>query len=115
MRKKQKVLTARLLQVISLGTLCAIGAFAMGIETAGDVHPFTKSEAALQEVLNDGVDLRGDVNGDGEIDARDAERMLQLAQHLDVASPDEIRRGDTNGNFTIDLNDVGYVLGRLSR
>lgn len=114
MAKKQKFLTAKMLQSLSLGALCAIGAFAMGIETAGDLHPFAKSEAALQELLHVGSDLRGDVNGNGTIDSEDAYLLYEFSEGLETPAADELRRGDTDGDLHLTASDLGYVLHALS-
>lgn len=107
-------LSTKAIQTIALGTFCAIGAFAAGIETAGDVHPFAKSEAALQEMLVSDADLRGDVDGNGRIDDSDAYRLYQIAQGLEEPTIEETRRGDSDGDGRITAKDLGIVLHRLS-
>lgn len=115
MQKKQKRISAKTLRTIGLGIFCAIGAFGMGIETAGDLHPFAHSEAALQELMFDGTPLRGDVNGNGRLDVDDADILYQIATGLIPGSPDAIRRGDTDGDLRITSKDLGYVLHQLSQ
>ena len=114
MAKKHKLWTARKLQIMSVGTLCALGAFAMGIETAGDVQPFAHSEAALQEIIQGGKGLRGDVDGNGKVDTEDAYLLYQFSEHLESPSADEIRRGDTDGDGQLTAKDLGFVLHTIS-
>ena len=114
MRKKYQFLTARTLQVLGLGTLCAIGAFGLGIETAGDVHPFAKSEAALEAFLTPGTEARGDVNGNGMLDSEDAYLLYQFTQNLETPTPAQMRAGDTDRDLQLTGKDLGYVLRQLS-
>lgn len=103
-------------QVLSLGMLCVIGAFAMGIESAGEggVHPFAKSEAALQGIVTGAEPVPGDVNGNSAIDAEDANLLFQAEHGRITLSAEQIGRGDINGNGRIDEEDLGFVLQRLS-
>lgn len=115
MRKKHPLLTARTLQSIGLGLLFSIGAFSIGIETAGDVHPFGKSEAAIQDfVRGDGAPIHGDVNGNGILDVEDVIIILENAEELEAATQEEIRRGDTDGDLRLTVTDALRILHRLS-
>lgn len=114
MRKKHIHLSARTLQISALGTLCAIGAFAAGIETAGDVHPFARSEAALQEIVADDTQIPGDVNGNGRLDAGDA---FLLSQHIDGLldlTVEQTSRADVDGDLRVTTDDLRRVLYTLS-
>lgn len=116
MKRLRSLLTGTLLRNISLGLFCAVGAFAMGIETAGDVHPFAVSEAALQETMTtETVTPQGDVNGSGVIDASDGFLVYQFVQGLETPSADQIRRGDIDGDGRLTAIDLGEILRRLSR
>lgn len=116
MKRLRSLLTGTLLRNIGLGLFCAVGAFAMGIETAGDVHPFATSEAALQETMTtDAVTPQGDVNGNGVIDADDSFLVYQFVQGLETPGADQIRRGDTDGDGRLTTIDLGEILRRLSR
>ena len=113
MRTISTLFSAVVLRTLTLGTLCAAGAFAVGIETAGDVHPFSRGQAALEEMTT-GSTLRGDVNGNGRIDTEDAYVIYQAAQGLLEPTPDQIRRGDTDGDFALTAKDLGRILHALS-
>lgn len=93
----------------------AISAFALGIETAGDVHPVESSQAAY--VSDDGrvhADLRGDINGNDRLDTEDASLILEFAEHLDTPSPEQILRGDMDGDYSLTYKDALRVLHSLS-
>ncbi len=116
MERLHKLLKGKTLQTISLGTLCAVGAFAMGIETAGDVHPFARSQAALETVMmGDGGNVKGDIDGDGVLTATDAWVMMQIAEGWESATVKQIENGDTDGDQRITDKDLGHVLFELSR
>ena len=115
MANTYQLLRDKTLHTIALGILCSIGAFGIGIETAGDVHPFAKSQAAIQEMVhNDGTPIHGDTNGNGILDANDVTIILESAQGLETPDSDQIRRGDTDGDFTLTVKDAHWVLHRLS-
>lgn len=65
-------LTGKMLRSLGLGLFCTLGAFVMGIETAGDVHPFERSQAALTNEQR----IRCDIDGNGIITASDVEVPL---------------------------------------
>ena len=115
MQKKYRFLAGQSWQTLSLGMLCAIGAFAMGIETAGDVHPFAKSQAALEAFMDTGYELRGDVNGNGTIDSEDAYLLYQFTQGLETPTAQQLRAGDTDHDLQLTGKDLGFVLRHLSQ
>ena len=107
-----KFLRGPALRSIALGTFCAVGAFAVGIETAGDVHPFATSEAAIEEFSVVVGPVAGDANGNGTLDAADAYIVLQASEGI-LPTEDEVLRGDTNGDgrlTRLDLLDILRVL-----
>ena len=115
MQKKWVLPSAKFLRSLGLITLCSLGAFALGIETAGDVHPFTRSEAALEEIHQPLLaPVQGDANGNGILDPNDASIILQVAEGLEPSSPDLIRRGDTDGDLQLTTKDALRVLYELS-
>lgn len=115
MRKKQLFFRAKIIQTIGLGLLCSLGAFAIGIETAGEVHPFARSEAAIQDIVRlDGEPLHGDANGNGILDPDDVSVILESAEGLETPTTDQIRRGDTDGDYRLTVKDALRVLHRLS-
>lgn len=114
MRPIRTLLTGPTLRTIALGTFCAMGAFAVGIETAGDVHPFSRSQAALQEMVGEFGPLQGDANGNGTLDSDDAYIVFQASEGLMMPSPDEVRRGDIDGDERLTKNDLSAILHTLS-
>lgn len=101
------------LQHLLLGVVCSIGAFAVGMETAGDVSPFGHTEAAL-ELPGSGAVIQGDMNGNRSLEAEDASILLQFAEGLETPTPDDVRRGDTDGDGQLTGKDVLRVLHFLS-
>ncbi len=98
---------------IGFATLCAVAAFSAGLQTAGEVHPFGTSQAA---VVSDAmrVSLKGDITGDGRLDVNDAALILECAEGLEVPTSEQIRSGDTDGDFQLTYKDTLRVLHTLS-
>ena len=107
-------LNAHAIRALALGTFCALGAFAVGIETAGDVHPFARSEAALQEIVGSFGPVRGDANGNGALDSADAYIVYQAAKGLAVPTAEQVRRGDMDDDGILTENDLNRILYTLS-
>lgn len=87
---------------------CMTAAFAIGIQTAGDVRPVVDSTIA------DGAYLEGDLNGNGQLDIGDARAALEIAQGYRPATPEELA-ADPNGDFVITGEDVLFILEILER
>ena len=101
---------------LAFGAMCAVAAFAIGLETAGDVRPFEATQAALQEGP-DGqghAPLKGDMDLDGELEVEDAMMLLAYVDGLETPSADDIRLGDADGDFRLSTKDVMRVLHALS-
>lgn len=114
MKSLRTFLTRHTLRTLALGTFCAVGAFAVGIETAGDVHPFAKSEAAIQEVVNGFGHVQGDADGNGAMDANDAYIVFHAIEELNTPSEDETFRGDMDGDGRLTSDDLNSILRLLS-
>lgn len=113
----QKLRRARVFQSIALGTVCSVVAFSIGMETAGDVHPFATSEAAADHAelpAQPYAALQGDINRDGIVTAADALLMLEIAEGLEEATPETVKAGDIDGDFRVTTKDVLRVLRTLS-
>jgi len=107
---------ARILcQYFALGTLCAAGAFALGLQTAGEVQPFESSQAAVAvDATAYAEPVRGDLDGDGVLTVEDAILMIQFAEEIETASSAQIRLGDTDGDYRLTYRDALQVLRMLS-
>lgn len=92
--------------IILIGSMTT--AFVIGIQTAGDVRPVVDSTRA------DGAYLKGDLNGNGQLDIGDARAALEIAQGYRTATPEELA-ADPNGDFLITGEDVLFILGVLER
>lgn len=98
--------TARtILTLAPLGTLAVIASFGLGMQTAGDLRAIDSSSATET--------LRGDVTGDGTVDARDATLILEISQGYRDATPTELA-ADPNGNGALSVDDAIRVLRTLS-
>lgn len=106
----------QLLQYLALGTLSVAGAFTLGLETAGEVHPFATSEAAVDHatVVPLRVPQKGDMDDDDRLTTADAVLLLELSEGWQTATPREIRQGDLDGDFRLTSRDVLRLLRTLS-
>lgn len=111
------ILQKKNVQSLSLGLLCMVGAFTLGLETAGEVHPFDKSEAAVVsgEVQEQRVSPRGDVDGSGEVTIEDAILIINLIENIETSTPAMVKRGDTDDDYRLTYKDAVRVLHTLSR
>ncbi len=105
----------RVLQSVAFGAMCMLAAFGIGMQTAGDVHTFDTSEAATQvSPPSDIAILKGDVDGDGKMDATDAMAILSFADALEIPTTEQIRRADLDGDGRVTTKDVMRALHALS-
>lgn len=96
----------RNLQALLIGASCIASSFAIGIQTASDVHPISLIEAGSSTV-------RGDLNGNGEIDERDVILVLEIAEGYTEATPEQLR-ADPNGDGQLTVDDALRLLHLLS-
>ncbi len=89
-----------------LGTACMATSFTVGIQTAGDVQPFTLIEAGSSTVS-------GDVNGNGALDIQDAITILEIAEGYRKATPAALS-ADPNDDGVLTVSDALQVLSELS-
>ncbi|HRH93737.1 MAG TPA: hypothetical protein PKV72_04380 [Candidatus Peribacteria bacterium] len=82
-------------------------AFAVGIQTAGDVRP-------LVEPTRAGIRLSGDMDGNDVVNAADARLALEVARGYREATLSELE-ADTNQDFRITMEDVSAILEMLER
>lgn len=93
------------LRVFMLTTMCVVGSFALGIQSAGEVQPIALIEAG-------NVELPGDIDGSGVLDIHDAILILEVAQGYKKVSPEQLR-ADPNGNGVLTVDDALSVLSQL--
>jgi hypothetical protein len=66
-------------------------------------------------LLGEGLPIKGDVDNSGIVDMKDLILALQIVNGVQM-SPDTIYRGaDVNGDKMIGMQDVMYILWRISR
>ncbi len=104
------------LQTVALGIVCSMAAFTVGLETAGDVHPYDTTQAAVtaSEDLPK-IAPRGDIDNDGIVTVNDAIVLINVAEGVEIATPDMVKRGDADGDFRITYKDAIRVLYSLTR
>lgn len=110
------ILSHKFLHVAGFTLVCVVGSFVIGIQTAGEVHPFTTSQA--DEITANGVALSqiaqsGDIDGSGELDLQDVIGILEIVQGYETPSPLQLK-ADPNGDNRLTVEDALRVLRTLS-
>ena len=96
----------RNIQLLILGSLSLVSAFAIGIQTSGNVQPFALIEAG-------GTRLSGDINANGQVDIEDAIAILEITQGYTKASLDQLL-ADPNDDGVLTVDDAIRILSILS-
>ena len=92
--KSQRLL--RGLRIATLGSLCVVASFALGIHTAGDVAPIASLQAS-------GPAREGDMNNDGAVNIEDVIEVLEVVRGQKKATAHHLRVDpNTDGQLTID-------------
>jgi hypothetical protein len=89
-------------QLLVLGLLCMVSAFAIGTQTTGNVQPIASTEAL-------GGRLPGDVTGDDMVGLADAIVILEVANGYREAEPQELL-GDPNDDGRLTIDDALRIL-----
>lgn len=100
------MIVRRNLQALLIGASCIASSFAIGIQTAGEVHPISLIEAGSST-------QRGDIDGSGEIDEQDVIMLLEIAQGYAEATPQQLL-ADPNGDGQLTVDDALRLLNTLS-
>ncbi len=108
MKKSYSVYGKKSLTSIAIVAGSMTVAFALGIQTAGDITP------VVSTTLADTADHAGDFNGNGHLDVNDARLALEIASGYRSPTPDELAR-DPNQDFHITNEDVMTILDKLER
>ncbi|MBI3336049.1 hypothetical protein HYZ98_00595 [Candidatus Peregrinibacteria bacterium] len=95
----------RTVSILTLGMLCVVGSFAVGIRTAGDVRTISPLSAETLE-------LPGDIDDNGKIDYVDVIRILEIAQGYREPTPRELH-ADPNGDGVLTVDDAIALLHEL--
>ena len=101
-----------LMQVASFGVLCIVGSFLLGIETAGDVQTFGRSQAGELIPAATSV-LPGDMNGDGRLMIDDVIVALEITQGRRDVTPEAIA-ADPNHDGKLTVDDALKMLRTLA-
>ena len=101
-------------QFLMLGCACIVGSFLLGAETAGEVQPFTHSEAVGMEAsLLPHAAKPGDMDGDGVLGVSDVIAILEIDQGYREATPEELK-SDTDGDLRLTVKDALRVLHMMA-
>lgn len=105
-------LSPKIARILSFGALCVLGSFIIGVQSAGEVQPFTHSEAESIESLKQS-DLPGDIDGNGEVAVEDVILILEVVQGYTEPTVRELSR-DPNGDSRLEVSDALRILRTLS-
>ena len=94
------------LKVLLIGAATIATSFAVGIQTAGDIHPISLIEAGSST-------LAGDVDGNGQIDLQDAIAVLEVVQGYREPTAEELR-GDPNSDGVLTVDDALRILHEVT-
>ncbi len=102
-------------KIAAFGTMCVIGSFMLGIETAGEVHPFAATQATSIEIFRGDVPAfsAGDITGDGFVTMDDAIALLEITQGYVRATSLQLK-ADPNGDGRLTVEDALRILRTLS-
>lgn len=102
-------------RILSVGALCLLGSFILGIETAGEVHPFEASKAVSpdEEAAESAGQEPGDIDGNGQVDIKDAIAILEIVQGYEEASPLQLD-ADPNGDSRLTTEDALRILRTIA-
>lgn len=89
--------------VLTLGTLCVVGSFALGIQSAGDVRTISHLQAASTYALP------GDFDFNGKKDVNDVIVLLELVQGYAETTPEHLK-ADPNADGALTVDDALSLL-----
>ena len=92
----KKVFSKNMLTFLTLGTASIATSFAIGMQTAGDIQPFSLIEAGGNGII-------GDINNDRVVNTSDVIMLLEMSQGYTETTP-EAFEADPNqdGRLTVD-------------
>ncbi|MBI3331734.1 hypothetical protein HYZ99_02125 [Candidatus Peregrinibacteria bacterium] len=108
--------TSRLARLAGFALVCVMGSFVVGVQTAGDIHPFAAIQA--DEITESGLALSeiaqsGDIDGSGELDLQDAIAILEIVQGYDMPTLLQLK-ADPNGDNRLTVEDALRILRTLA-
>lgn len=105
--------TAKTLGRIGVAIAGIALSFAIGIQTAGELHLHDATKAApLTAKLTS--ELKGDFDGNGVLSTEDAIGVLEVSEKMTTASRDQIQLGDVNGDGKLTTQDALSILRSLA-
>ncbi len=110
--KINTLICRRNLQLVAFATMCIVGSFLIGIQSAGDVKPVLHTEAQQANLLQQ-LPLDGDIDGDGKVTLQDEMNILQMIQGTRKITEQALATDpDHNGQLTV--SDAIVILDRLA-
>ncbi len=87
--------------ISTLGAASIASSFFLGIQSVGEVQPFTLIEA--------GTVLAGDMNEDGFVNVEDAIIILEVSEGYQDATPEQLL-ADPNDDGVLTVSDALHIL-----
>ncbi len=110
--KLQTLLSRRNLHLFAFATICVVGSFLIGIQSAGDIKPVLHTEAQPASVLSH-TPTEGDIDGDGQVTLQDVVDLLQMIQRTRPLTQQSIAADpDHDGELTV--SDAIAIIDRLN-
>ena len=110
----------RLLQkksyALSFGAMCVMLSFMLGVQTAGEIHPFDTSEAgeiAEEVIIHERATVPGDMNGNDALDTEDVIIALEIIQEYRTPTLAQLK-ADPNGDARLTIDDALRMLRSLN-
>ena len=100
---------------VALGLASVSAAFALGIQTAGELHPLDqKSQAAKPLNAQLLTQQPGDFDANGMVNDMDVILILEAAEMITTPTREQILRGDTDSDGRLTVKDALRILRSLS-
>lgn len=105
----KKIFTAhkKTIGILTLGCASIASSFGLGIYTTGSVQPVSLIEAGSMEI-------RGDLNRNGQIDLEDVRLILEVAEGYRSATIEELK-ADPNDDGVLTVDDAISLLSQIEQ
>lgn len=105
----------RTLSLLGMSTASIALSFFLGVQSAGDLQPFSSSEALEPDAsVIDAIHDAGDVDGNGVLEIRDAILIFEFASDLSSPTASEFAAADLSGDLRVTNEDGLRLLHMLS-
>ena len=107
----KRVFGSRMLQTLAFATVCIVGSFVLGIETAGEIEPFAQTNASTLNTPSAPFS-GGDIDGNGTRDLSDVLAVLAMVQGQ-TEPTERQREEDPDGDGILTMHDALLILQSL--